>query len=202
MNPKNNRKVLFNFFRPHLPIKAEQTHPATCPASFTEREGAYGTHENFTLTQIIKNTHHPNRADLFLCVLVFLGLSFLSLIVGPFRGIIRCRFKRRVILNELQETTLMLHVLKKTPKAPDQNEGIDSLSSFWGGQSGFTVGLRTGGPVNGYCSICIWFPAGRRAEIRAESENTWRGSEDQRTTTHTAERSRKPVGTCVKKWIE
>lgn len=31
-------------------------------------------------------------------------------------------------------------------------------------------------PVNGYCSICIWFPAGRRAEIRAESENTWRGS--------------------------
>lgn len=31
-------------------------------------------------------------------------------------------------------------------------------------------------PVNGYCSICIRFPAGRRAEIRAESENTWRGS--------------------------
>lgn len=23
-------------------------------------------------------------------------------------------------------------------------------------------------PVNGYCSICIWFPAGRRAEIRAQ----------------------------------
>lgn len=30
--------------------------------------------------------------------------------------------------------------------------------------------------MNGYCSICIRFPAGRRAEIRAESENTWRGS--------------------------
>lgn len=44
-------------------------------------------------------------------------------------------------------------------------------------------------PVNGYCSICIWFPAGRRAEIRAESENTWRGSagsEDHHT--HCAER--------------
>lgn len=30
MNPKNNKRVLFNFFKPHLPIKAEQTYPATC----------------------------------------------------------------------------------------------------------------------------------------------------------------------------
>lgn len=27
MNPKNNRRVLFNFFKPRLPIKAEQTYP-------------------------------------------------------------------------------------------------------------------------------------------------------------------------------
>lgn len=30
MNLKNNNRPLFNFFRPHLPIKAEQTNPATC----------------------------------------------------------------------------------------------------------------------------------------------------------------------------
>lgn len=36
--------------------------------------------------------------------------------------------------------------------------------------------LWKGWPVNGYYSICIWFPAGRGAEIRVESENIWAGS--------------------------
>lgn len=57
-------------------------------------------------------------------------------------------------------------------------------------------------PVNGYCSICIWFPAGRGAEIRTESENTCRGSAGSEATTHTAERRKKAMGTYVKKWIE
>lgn len=39
MNPKNNRRVLFNFFKPRLLIKAEQTYPfffasLCCPVSF------------------------------------------------------------------------------------------------------------------------------------------------------------------------
>lgn len=72
MNPWNNKRALFNFFKPHLPIKAEQTYPATCkglPSSEFHRKrarfqsgwrgvegGAYGTNENFTLTGIIKST--------------------------------------------------------------------------------------------------------------------------------------------------
>ena len=72
--PKNNKRVLFNFFKPRLPIKAEQTYPATSKPllsgefhkkkkkdiAFKRVGGAggmeegYRPNENFTLTEIIK----------------------------------------------------------------------------------------------------------------------------------------------------
>lgn len=76
MNPKNNKRVLFNFFKPRLPIKAEQTYPAFffLRAAAVQRisqekkkkmlalkrkrvrggeqRGAHETNENSTFTQI------------------------------------------------------------------------------------------------------------------------------------------------------
>lgn len=84
MNPKNNKRVLFNFFKPHLPIKAEQTYPATCERLLSsefhrkrarfQKGGLMGPNENFTLTEIIKSTppKHWRFVPLGWC---FLGAS-------------------------------------------------------------------------------------------------------------------------------
>lgn len=98
----------------------------------------------------------------------------------------RCRFKElsNVLLSEVNR--IVVGCLQPDPdgcegkrvKARDQTGDICPPALLQEGkrQSGFNGGMKKKWPVNGYCSICIWFPAGRSAAFRAESENTWRGS--------------------------
>lgn len=160
--------------------------------------GAYETNENFTLTEKTKSTPPKHwRSVPFQCF--FWAWT-------PFFWMFGGHLKLFSLL-----VCLLWHcryiwgggsfIESQVPKLRWNQGSAEQPGSCEGGTS--RTAATKARPVNGYCSICIRFPAGRRAEIRAESENTWQGSAgSQDHHAHCRERGKKAMGTCERNRIE